>query len=124
MTCTFSPASLPAGSTPMQSKLTVNNSSASATSGRFPGSLPAAWFLLAGLCLSATPLAGMRRRRALWLALAGLAGTGLLLALSCGGGVSQSPPPDAIATRSNIKFTVVATSGGIEHKRTVTVVTK
>ncbi len=122
MSCTFSPASLPAGSSPMQSKLTVSNSSASAIHGRFPGSLPAAWFLLAGLCVSATPLAGNRKRRAFWLVLAGLAGTGLLLALSCGGGGSQSPAPGAVSAQPSVKFAVVATSGGIQHSRTVTVV--
>ena len=122
--CTFSPASLPAGSSPMQSKLTVSNSSASASHGRFPGSLPAAWFLLAGLCVSATPLAGKRKRRTLWLVLAGLAATSLLLVLSCGGGGTQSPAPGAVSAQSSVKFAVVATSGGIQHKRTVTVVTQ
>jgi hypothetical protein len=122
MSCTFSPASLPAGSTPMQSKLTVSNSNASAGSRRFPGSLPAAWFFLAGLCVSTTPLAGKRKRRSLWLLLAGLAGAGLLLALSCGGGVSQRPAPGVVSAEPNSKFAVVATSGGVEHRRTVTVV--
>jgi hypothetical protein len=122
MSCTFSPASLPAGSTPMQSKLTVSNSNASAGSRRFPGSLPAAWFFLAGLCVSTTPLAGKRKRRSLRLLLAGLAGAGLLLALSCGGGVSQRPAPGVVSAEPNSKFAVVATSGGVEHRRTVTVV--
>ena len=122
MSCTFSPASLPASSTPMQSKLTVNNGGASATNGRFPGSLPAAWFLLAGLCGGATPLAGQRKRRALCLVMA--VSAGLLLALSCGGGGSQSQAPSASSPQSNIKFVVLGTSGGIEHSRTVTVMTQ
>jgi hypothetical protein len=124
MSCTFSPASLPAGSTPMQSKLTVSNSSASANNGRFPRALPAAWFLLAGLCVGTTPLAAKRKRRVLWLLVAGLASAGLLLAPSCGGGGSQSPAPGITSTQSNIKLAVVATSGGIAHSRTITVVTK
>ena len=125
MSCTFTPASLPAGSSPMQSKLTVSNGTASAANGRFPRSFPAAWFLLAGLCVSATPLAGKRKRGAIWLVLAGLAGAGLLLALSCGGGGSQSAAaPGVTSTPSNVKFTVVANSGGIQHSRTVTVVTQ
>jgi len=121
MSCTFSPASLPAGASPMQSKLTVSNGSASA----FPRSFPATWFLLAGLCLGASPLAGKRKRGALWLVLAGFAGTSLLLALSCGGGGNQTPvAPGVNSAPSSIKFTVVANSGGIEHRRPVTLVTQ
>jgi hypothetical protein len=124
MGCAFSPASLPAGSSPMQSRLTVTNSNASAGRRDFPGSLPASWFLLAGICVGACPLAGKRHRRALWLVLAALAGVGLLLALSCGGGATQSPAPGSISAQPSIKFAVVATSGGIQHSRTVTVVTQ
>lgn len=122
--CTFSPASLPAGSTPMQSKLTVSNTSASAKNGNLPKSFLAGWFLLAGLCVSAAPLAGRPKRRALWLLVAGLSGAGLLLALSCGGGGSPSPAPGATSVQRDIKFKVVATSGGIEHRRTLTLLTK
>jgi hypothetical protein len=124
MSCTFSPASLPAGSSPMQSKLTVSNGTASAANGRVPRSFPAAWFLLTGLCVSATPLSGKRKRRAFWLALAGFGATGLLLLLSCGGGGTQSPASGAVSAQPSAKFAIVATSGGIQHRSTVTLVTQ
>jgi hypothetical protein len=107
----------------MQSKLTVSNGTASAA-GRFPRSFPAALFLLAGLCVSATPLAGKQKRRTVWLALAGVAASGLVLLLSCGGGGTQSPTPGAVSAQPSAKFAVVATSGGIQHSTTVTLVTQ
>jgi len=125
MSCTFSPGSLPAGSTRMQSTLTLSNSSASIRNGGFPKFFPTSWFLLAGLCASAAPLAGKRKQRVRWLILAGLAGASLLLAGSCGGGgTASSPAPGAVSQPLSSKFAVVATSGSIEHRSSITLITK
>ncbi len=122
LSCSFSPSSLPAGSSPMQATLTVTNSSAVAANSGFPKSFPSSWFVLAGLCVSATATR-KRRRHALWLVLLGLAATGLLAGFGCGGGAGSSPSGGAFSTQpKSSKFIVVATSAGIKHTRTVTLV--
>lgn len=118
--CSFSPRSLAAGSSPMQATLTVSNTSA--TNGRFPKSLPASW-LLAGLCMCVAPLTGKTRRRTVWLVLAGLVVTALVAGFGCGGGDSSPPSGGTVAVQPSItKFVVVASSGDIEHRRTITLV--
>ena len=119
--CTFSPASLPAGSDPMQSTLTVNVSSAALNSPHSRRKLLLASWLWLGLCGGIAPL-GLRRKR-VWSVLAlGVGCAILLLALACGGGASQSPapPPAALGALPNGSFHVVAVSGGIAHRSKVT----
>lgn len=123
MSCSFSPASLPPGSAPMQSKLTVTNGLASSKAGGFPRSIPTSWFLLVGLCAGAAPLTVRRRRRAVWMILLALAAAGLLAGSGCGGGgASNTGPSSAVVAPQESTFTVVAVSGTIEHRSTVTLV--
>ncbi|HTM39897.1 MAG TPA: hypothetical protein VL177_03255 [Terriglobales bacterium] len=120
LSCRFSPSSLPAGSKPMQTTLTVTTDSTSATNRSFPKSFPATGFLLVGWFVSAAPLTGKRWRRAVLLVLFGLAATGLLTGFGCGGGATSPPLGGPVsALPSSSKFVVAATSAGIEHRRTI-----
>jgi hypothetical protein len=121
VTCTFSPPSLPVGSDPVQATLVLSSSSAAA-GGKWPQYFPATFFWFAGLCLSAAPLAGKRKLRAAGLLLLGLLAAGLLVTFGCGGGSSPAPLTVGSAQPINSRFSVVATSGGIEHRGTIKLV--
>jgi len=120
--CTFNPPSLPPGSDSMQSSLVVTLGSVAVKNGGLRSFWPATWLYLGCLCVGAVPLAGRRRTRRLWLTVLGLTVAGLLLAFGCGGGGSSSVPgasPPSPVLPSG-KITVVAASGGIQHKSTIT----
>lgn len=120
VSCRFTPPSLPSGADPMQSTLTVTTTSAVAKSGggrlKF---LLAGWLWLGCLCGAAAPLSAKRPSRLLGLMALGLACAGLLLAPACGGGASSVPAP-VVSVPLTGKFSVVAVSGGIVHKSTLT----
>jgi hypothetical protein len=118
--CTFSPQSLPVGSGPVQATLVLSSSSAAA--GKWPQYFPATFLWVAGICLSAAPLAGERKLRPAGLLLLGLLAASLLLTFGCGGGSSPAPLTVGSAQPMNSRFSVVATSGGIEHRGTIKLV--
>lgn len=120
--CKFTPASLPPGSGTMQSTLTLTVSSIAAGNGGPQKFWPATWLWLGCLCVGAVPLTGRRRRQALWLLAMGVTSAGLMVAFGCGG-AGTSPTPavsSALPVLPVGKVTVLAASGGIEHKSTIT----
>jgi sugar lactone lactonase YvrE len=123
-TATFSPSTIPAGSGPTNVTLTVTvPSSAAALDTDNPfhrGALPAA------LGLVLLPFAGRLRRtsrRALWLAIVGLAGFTMLGLSACGGGGGGgggTPTP----TPHSYTLTVTAASGSLTQSTTLTLIVK
>ena len=116
--CTFAPPSLPAGSEPMQSTLTLTlGTTASMNRGRLQRLWPA---LCVCFGIGLVPLSCKRRKYAvLWVAL-GVITAGLLVGVGCGGGAT----PDVSSSSSapvlpNGKITVVAASGSIQHRSTI-----
>lgn len=85
-------------------------------------SLPATFSCSAVLCVSAAPLAGKRKLRASGLLLVGLLAATLLVTFGCGGVSSPAPLTVGSAQLMNSRFSVVATSGGIEHRGTIKLV--
>ncbi len=127
ISCSFSPSSLPQSSGPMRVTLTVTSSPASAANRSLPKWFPGRWLLLAGLCVSAATTTRKRRQHASWPVLLGLAATGLLVGFGCGGGTNSNGPSSGSGVSikpSSSKFMVVAISGSIEHRRSITLVVR
>ena len=103
----------------MQSKLTLTLGSAAANSrGRLKLFL-ASGLWLGCLCGFAGPLGRRKGSRALSLLGLALVSAALAVALACGGG-GGSPAPGTASAQPEATFNVVAVSGGITHKRTLT----
>lgn len=116
---TFSPATIPAGAGPTNVTLTVTVPSASAAmrldNPFHRGTLP----MVLGVIL--LPFAGRLRktsRRALWLAIIGMAGVTMLGLSACGGGGSAGGTPTP--TPQSYTLTVTATSGPLTQSTTLT----
>ena len=119
-TCNFSPASLTPQSSTMQSTLTVAVNSSTARLGMPRRLWPATWLWL-GFCAGILPLGGSRRKRICSLLATCAILAILLAAVACGGQsalTSSSSTPTTVLPTG--KITVVAVSGGIEHKSTIT----
>ncbi|HET7751245.1 MAG TPA: hypothetical protein VFK81_17780, partial [Terriglobales bacterium] len=118
--CTFTPASLPPQSDTMKSTLTVMVGSVAARKSTPRGFWPATWLWL-GLCAGVLPLGGWRKKHLCCLfAISGIVAI-LLAAAGCGGGSAPAPSsssPASVLPAS--KITVLAVSGAIQHKSTVT----
>jgi hypothetical protein len=117
---TFSPSSVPAGAGPTNVTLSITVPSSSAalpTDSPFHrGALPA----VLGLVL--LPFAGKLRkssRRALWLAIVGLAGFATLGLSACGGGGGGGSTPPT-PTSHSYTLTVTATSGSLTQSTKLT----
>jgi hypothetical protein len=93
-TCTFSPSSIPAGSTPVDVTLTITTTATTTAALHQPRGLYAMWMPLTGLGLVGLVLVGTRKKnRARVASLAILLVAFTALALSgCGGGGSHSTP--------------------------------
>jgi hypothetical protein len=109
--CSFSPATLPAGSAPTTVNLTI--SLAARAMGAIPArSVYAGWLPFTGLgFLGITIMAGPRRRRAVAMvtSLAGIAALGLLI--SCGGSNRSTSP--GISRSETYAITVTGASGNL-----------
>jgi len=124
-TATFSPSTIPAGSGPTNVTLTITVPSSTAalhTDNPFHrGALPA----VLGLVL--LPFAGKLRktsRRALWLAIVGMAGFTMLGLSACGGGGGGGTGGNPTPTPHAYTLTVTATSGSLTQSTTLTLTVK
>jgi hypothetical protein len=99
-TCTFSPASIPAGSTPVDVTLTITTTATTTAALHQPQGLYAMWIPLTGLGLVGVVLVGtLKKNRARLAGFAILFVAFTALALSgCGGGSHSTPAPNPTPT--------------------------
>lgn len=102
----------------MQSTLTlILGTTAADRSGTLPRLFPALCFCLG---IGLVPLSCKRRKYTVLVVALAVIAAGLLLAVGCGGGASSHISSSSAPVLPSGKITVVAASGNIQHRSTIT----